>query len=157
MPLITIQTVIDAPLDRVFDLSRSIDAHTDSMTGTGEIAVAGITSGLIGLEEEVTWQAKHLGVVQRLRVQITRFDRPNHFQDRMLEGAFKSMQHDHNFELLNGKTVMTDRFEFVAPLGFLGRLVERLFLTRYMTRLVEERNAVLKQLAESEAWRRYLL
>ena len=156
MAVITIQTVIAAPRERVFDLARSVDAHQDTAAATGERAVAGVTTGLLGLDEEVTWRAKHFGVVQHLRVKMTQFDRPAHFQDVMLEGAFRSMQHDHSFEEVDGRTVMRDRFEFVAPLGFLGRIAERLFLVRYMRSFIVERNAVLKQTAESDAWRRYL-
>lgn len=156
MAVITLETVIDAPRERVFDLARSVDAHQDTTASTGERAVAGVITGLLGPDEEVTWCAKHFGVTQRLRVQMTRYERPAHFQDMMLEGAFRSMCHDHTFEERDGKTVMRDRFEFTAPLGFLGRLTERLFLTRYMRRFMEERNRALKRTAESDGWRRYL-
>jgi ligand-binding SRPBCC domain-containing protein len=115
-----------------------------------------VTSGLLGPEEEVTWEAIHFGITQRLRVKMTRFDRPRHFQDVMLEGAFSHMQHDHRFESREGKTVMTDRFEFQSPLGFLGRIVDRLILASYMRRFIVKRNAILKQTAESDAWRKYL-
>jgi hypothetical protein len=87
MSVITLETVIDAPRERVFDLARSIDAHQDTTAATGEKAIAGVTSGLLGLEEEVTWQARHFGVVQRLRVKMTRFDRPAYFQDVMVQGS----------------------------------------------------------------------
>src|SRR5205823_8803096 len=69
---ICLQTVIAAPKERVFDLARSIDAHQDTAEHTGERAVAGVTSGLLGPEEEVTWEARHFGVRQRLRVKMTR-------------------------------------------------------------------------------------
>ena len=59
MPVIELATSIAAPIDRVFDLARSIDLHTNSTSGTGERAVAGVTSGLIGPEQEVTWRARH--------------------------------------------------------------------------------------------------
>ena len=156
MAVITLETPIDAPRERVFDLARSIDAHQDTAAATGEKAVAGVTSGLLGPGEEVTWEARHFGVVQRLRVKMTRFERPVRFQDVMVDGAFRSMQHDHIFEEKGGMTLMRDRFELVAPLGDLGRLAERLFLTRYMRRFLEERNAVLKRTAESNDWRKYL-
>lgn len=116
-----------------------------------------MATGLLGLNEEVTWQAKHFSIVQQLRVKMTAFEHPVYFQDRMLEGPFHSMQHDHLFEVRDGKTVMRDRFEFVAPLGLLGRLAEHLVLVRYMRRFIEGRNLVLKQMAESEVWREYLL
>ena len=117
MPVITLETVIEAPRERVFDLSRSIDAHQDTTAATGEKAVAGVTSGLLGPDEEVTWQARHFGVVQRLRVKITYFDRPAHFQDVMLQGAFRSMRRDGRSSKPAGQTIMRDRFEFAKPLG----------------------------------------
>jgi ligand-binding SRPBCC domain-containing protein len=156
MTVLTLETVIDAPRERVFDLSRSIDVHQETAAATGEKAVASVTSGLLGPEQEVTWQARHFGVVQRLRVKMTRFDRPAHFQDVMVAGAFRSMKHDHIFAERDGRTIMRDRFEFAAPLGPLGWLAERLFLARYMRRFLEERNAVLKRTAESSDWGKYL-
>ncbi|SDS21891.1 SRPBCC family protein [Opitutus sp. GAS368] len=156
MAVIHLETAIDAPRERVFDLARSIDVHQDSMEGTDERAVAGVTSGLIGLGQEVTWEARHLGVTQRLRVKITQFDRPRHFQDVMLRGTFGRMKHDHIFEDRQGKTMMIDRFDFRSPLGWLGSIFDRLFLTAYMHRLLVKRNAVLKQASESDSWKKYL-
>jgi ligand-binding SRPBCC domain-containing protein len=156
MPVINLQTLINAPRERVFDLARSIEAHLSSTDDTSERVVAGVTSGLIGLNEEVTWEARHLGVKQRLKVRMTQLTRPSHFQDTMLEGAFKHMRHDHTFEDQGGKTLMTDRFEFEAPLGVLGRMAESLFLTSYMRRFIVKRNSILKHMAESDEWRKYL-
>jgi ligand-binding SRPBCC domain-containing protein len=156
MPLIYLETAIDAPEERVFDLARSIDAHQDTAAASGERAIGGVTSGLLGPNQEVTWRARHFGIVQRLRVKMTAFDRPRHFQDVMLEGAFKHMTHNHRFEPRGAGTLMIDRFDFAAPLGVLGRFAEHLFLTRYMRTFLVERNAILKQLAESEQWKRYL-
>jgi ligand-binding SRPBCC domain-containing protein len=156
MPVIELSTVIRAPRERVFDLVRSIDAHQDSTGGTKERAVAGVTKGLIGMNGEVTWEARHFGVRQRLTVRVTAFDRPNHFQDVMIVGAFKSMIHDHAFAGHPAGTLMSDRFEFKSPLGFLGSIVDRVFLASYMRRFIVRRNEVLKQLAESAEWSRYL-
>lgn len=50
------------PKAGLFDLARSIDAHTDSMAQSREEAVGGVRSGLISLGEEVTWRAWHFGV-----------------------------------------------------------------------------------------------
>jgi len=112
MPLIELSTVISAPPERVFDLTRSIDAHQDSTEETDERAVAGVTRGLLRLDDEVTWEARHLGVRQRLSIRVTVFDRPRHFQDVMVAGAFKHMKHDHEFLKHPNGTLMIDRFEF---------------------------------------------
>jgi len=156
MAVIHIQTSIAAPKERVFDLSRSIDAHQDTAKHTGERAVAGVTTGLLGPEQEVTWEAKHFGVRRRLKVKMSKFDRPNHFQDIMLEGVFRNMQHDHIFEDTKEGTLMIDRFEFSSPLGFLGRMVDVLFLENYMRRFILKRNAILKHTAESSDWKKYI-
>ena len=152
-------TVIRAPIDRCFDLARSVEVHLAGNVHFGEQAVAlgGVTSGLVGLSEEVTWRARHLGVRQKLTSRITAMDRPDYFQDTMVRGAFRSMQHDHYFRVLDGGlTEMRDVFRFAAPLPVLGRIAEVLLLRRYMSALLRERNMVLKQIAESNEWRRYL-
>jgi hypothetical protein len=51
---------------------------------------------------------------------------------------------------------MEDVFRFAAPLPVLGRLAEILVLRKYMQRLLRERNAVLKEIAESGDWERFL-
>ena len=129
MPIIELSTVIHTSRERVFDLARSIDAHQDCTGGTEERAVAGVTRGLIGMGDEVTWEARHFGVRQRLTVRVTAFDRPRHFQDIMISGAFKSMVHDHEFAEHPTGTLMRDRFEFASPLGILGKIADGLFLT----------------------------
>ena len=150
MSKLELSTLINAPVERVFDLSRSIDLHVESTKHTGEKAIAGRTSGLIGFGETVTWRAKHLGIWQTLSSKITEFDYPNHFTDEMVEGAFKSIKHKHLFYAVDGKTLMKDIFVFVSPFGILGKLANFLFLTSYMKRLLEERNGVIKEAAESD-------
>jgi ligand-binding SRPBCC domain-containing protein len=149
MPSITIETLINAPIQRCFDLSRNIDLHTDSMKHTGEKAIAGRTSGLIELGETVTWEAKHFGIRQTLTSKITEFDYPNYFVDEQVSGAFKTIRHEHRFEAHGGQTLMTDVFTFESPLGLLGRLANILFLKSYMKRLLVKRNEIIKQAAES--------
>ncbi len=156
MPLIELTTRIAAPRERVFDLARSIDLHLASTAQTGERAVGGVISGLIGPDEEVTWRARHFGVVQHLTSRITRFDRPRHFRDSMVRGAFKRFDHDHIFEEAGGATLMIDRFDFTTPLGVLGRIADSVFLRRYLEKFLETRNKAIRRAAESEAWRKFL-
>lgn len=152
-----LQTHIAAPIERCFDLARSIELHLLGTESTGEKAIGGVTSGLIGEGQSVRWRAKHFGVWQALEVRITAFERPVFFQDTMVKGAFRSMQHDHMFQRVDaGHTLMEDRFVFAAPLPIVGRLVEVLFLRSYMQRFLQQRNAVLKQAAESDQWKNLL-
>jgi ligand-binding SRPBCC domain-containing protein len=147
MPKIEFFTTINAPIQKVFDLARSIDLHMESTKQTGEQAIAGKTSSLIELGETVTWRAKHFGIWQTLTSKITEFDRPNYFVDEMVQGTFKSIRHHHYFSNVDGRTLMKDVFIFESPLGILGRLLNWLVLTRYMRNLLEKRNRVIKRAA----------
>jgi ligand-binding SRPBCC domain-containing protein len=152
-------TTISAPIERCFDLSRSVEVHLAGNVHFGEAAVAlgGVTSGLIGLGQRVTWRAKHLGVWQNLTSEITAMDRPVYFQDAMVEGIFKFMKHDHFFQSISpGETAMRDVFCFAAPVPLFGWFAEILVLRRYMRDLLHERNTVIKQIAESPDWRLYI-
>lgn len=122
-------------------------AHTD------EEAVAGITNGLIGLNETVTWKAKHLLKTRILKSKITAMDRPLSFTDEMVDGDFKSLKHEHHFKSIENGTLVIDLFSFEAPYGSLGRFVNQLFLTNYLKKLLEQRNKVIKEYAESEKWK----
>ena len=156
MPIIKIEMKIDAPIQRVFDLARSIDLHTESMSNSKEKAVAGKTKGLINKDETVTWEAIHFGIKQKLTSKITIFERPHRFRDSMVKGTFERFDHDHFFETKNSQTIMKDVFDYDSPLGFLGNIADALFLENYMTELLESRNALIKTVAESDDWRKYI-
>lgn len=152
MAKIELSLHVAAPPARCFDLARSVEAHTDSTQATRERAVAGRTQGLLVLGDQVTWRAKHLGVWQELTSQLTAYDRPAHFRDSLVRGAFARFDHDHFFTPSRGGTLVRDVFEYRAPLGPLGWVAEQLFLTAYMRRFLKARLSALKHMAESEAW-----
>lgn len=156
MPRIEIRTEIKANIKLVFDLSRSIDLHKISTEHTRETAIAGITSGLIGMDESVTWRARHFGVYQTLTSRITGFNYPIFFIDEMVSGAFRSFRHEHHFIDSDGVTIMTDIFDYRSPMGILGVLADKLFLQKYMTKLLIERNRIVKEFAESGRGRELL-
>jgi ligand-binding SRPBCC domain-containing protein len=148
MPVIKIVTLINAPLQKCFDLSRSIDLHMHSMKHTKEVAIAGITSGLINLNETVTWKARHFGLIFTMTIKITAIQTADCFVDEQVKGPFKKLKHTHQFRLENKQTKMTDIFEFESPYGIIGKIVDRIFLETYMKRLLVRRNEVIKEEAE---------
>ncbi|RYZ61778.1 MAG: cell division protein [Chitinophagaceae bacterium] len=156
MPLIHLQTFINASPETVFDLSRSVDLHKASMTHHREEIIDGMPAGLMGLGDTVTWKANHLFRSRTLKVKITALNPPEFFADEMIEGDFKQMRHEHAFKAMNGGTLMIDRFLFTAPFGMIGTLVSFLFLKRYMTNLLEQRNQTIKDIAESTQAKQYL-
>ena len=150
MTRILLYTLIQAPIALCFDLARDTSVHLQSTAQTKERVVAGRREGLFESGDEVTWEAVHLGVRQRLSTKITRMEPPLFFEDTMQKGAFKNMRHEHHFSEEDGITTMTDIFEYEVPLGRAGRLFDRLYLEKYMRNLLLLRNAAIKNLAEKD-------
>lgn len=156
MPVLEIRTEIDAPVERCFLLSLSVDLHRKGAADTGEEIVGGIKKGLMKLNDTVTWRARHLGIKQDLTSRISAYSFPNYFISEQVKGAFKRIHHQHVFHPAEKGTVMTDLFEFEAPFGVLGKLASRLFLKSYMKKFLLIRNETIKRTAESGDWKTYI-
>jgi ligand-binding SRPBCC domain-containing protein len=156
MPTIILETQIKAKAEICYNLSLSVDLHKASTQKTGEYIVAGVKSGMMKLGETVTWKAKHFGLWQELSTQISDATPFIYFKDVMIKGAFKSMEHEHFFEEKQTETLMKDVFKFSSPLGILGKLFNTLILKRYMTDFLMERNEMIKKIAETEDWKKYM-
>ena len=157
MPTIHLTTFIPAPVKRVFDLSRSISLHKLSMQHTGEVAVGGVTSGLIKQDETVTWKAKHLFKTRFFTSKITEMLPFEKFTDKMIRGDFKSFEHEHHFKPCENGTIVIDLFHFESPYGLLGKWFNSFYLTKYMKLLLEQRNKTIKDYAETGKWKKLLI
>ncbi|PZS19905.1 MAG: cyclase [Pseudonocardiales bacterium] len=150
MPSIRLKTDVAASAPDCFDLSLSVDAHTESMDSSGEQAVGGTTSGLMRPGDTVTWRARHFGVTFRMTSAITAYDRPARFVDEQQHGPFQYWWHEHTFIPLDtAHTLMVDTVQFRSPLGPFGAIADRLVLAQYMTSLLRQRNQWLKTALES--------
>ena len=156
MPVIQLSTFIKAPVERVFDLSRSIDLHKVSTKHSNEEAVAGVMEGLINLNETVTWQADHLFKKRNFTSVISKMTIPQYFRDEMIEGDFLSFKHDHYFDASGGGTIMKDNIFFKTPFDIIGAALNKIYLTRYLKNLIIKRNECIKLYAESEKWKTIL-
>ena len=157
MPTIHLTTFIAAPIERVFDLSRSVDLHKHTMRKHKEEPISGVINGLLNEGTEVTWKAHHLFKARILKTKITAFDKPNSFTDEQITGDFKMMKHQHFFKPIENGTIMIDIFRFETPYKLLGGLVNGIYLNGYMKSLLEERNKMIKAIAEGNGWKNYLI
>ena len=148
---------MDAPMERCFKLSTSIDLV--SAAGTGEKAIGGVTSGLIGPNGSVEWQGRQFGRagIHTSRIDSTRIDgwRPySYFREVMVQGSFARFEHERHFAIMDDGTRMRDEIRFSIP-GLFSGLSEKL-VRRHLVQMLKRRNALIKRVAESEQWRRYL-
>ncbi|WJS95251.1 SRPBCC family protein [Flavobacterium johnsoniae] len=148
MTTINLTTKINASKKIIFDASRNIDIHQQSASPTKEKAIAGVTSGLINLNETVTWRGKHFGFYLTHKSRITAMNLYDYFVDEMEKGKFKSFRHEHFFEEKNDFTIMKDKLLYETPFGVFGKLFDVLFLKKHLTNFLLERNKVLKEVSE---------
>ncbi len=157
MPTIHLTTFIEAPVQRVFDLSRNIELHKQSMSKHKEEAVAGVRFGLIQKDESVTWKAKHFFKTRYLRSEITAMKIPEMFTDQQAKGDFKMMKHEHHFQPYTNGTIMIDLFYFESPYGTVGKWFNSIYLKRYLRKMLEHRNKIIKEFAETDKWKKLLI
>jgi ligand-binding SRPBCC domain-containing protein len=156
METIRLMTWIDAPMERCFKLSASVDLHVVSAAASKEEAVDGVKTGIIGEGQTVTFRGRHFGLRLRHTSRIDRWRPCTYFRDTMVAGSFKYFTHEHFFAAMDDGTRMNDEIRFSAPYGMLGRWATKLLVRRHLIALLVRRNQVIKRVAESEEWHRYL-
>ncbi|QDU35092.1 hypothetical protein KS4_31700 [Poriferisphaera corsica] len=146
-----IQTVISAPIETCFELACNVDFHK-SLDTNSERIIGGKTSGMLQIDDQITWESTHFGIKQKFVSKITALTSPTHLQDVMVEGAFKSYTHDHYFEKIDDiHTRMNDIIQYEVPMWAIGRLMEIGFMNKYLHNLIESRCNAIKEKAEQIA------
>jgi ligand-binding SRPBCC domain-containing protein len=155
METIRLGTWIDAPVERCFLLSLSVDLHIAAARSTRATANAEVTDGIISEGETLTFKGRHFGVRWRHTSLIEKLRPHSYYRDVMIAGPFQHFEHDHHFAAMDDGTRMRDEIRFCAR-GLFGRLKTRIFLRKRLKAYLIERNAMIKRLAESEDWHKYL-
>ena len=156
---------IRAPIERCFALSTRIELVQRTL---GMKLIGDLTTGHITANSRVTWQGWKFGLPTTHHTLITAFEPPHtltsgktaFFQDTQERGRFAFFQHDHHFheEMLTNTPITTlrDEIRFALPFGPLGRLAANCLLAPHIRKLAHQRFALIKQLAETDAWREWL-
>jgi ligand-binding SRPBCC domain-containing protein len=152
---VTVEVVTDiaASAATVFDLELDMDVHAASLAGHQERVRTSTGRPQLGLGDVVTLRARHFGVTWRMTSQVVELDRPHRFVDVQVAGPFRRFRHEHVFVPTPGGTRMTDRVAFTAPLGAPGAAVGRLVVGPYLRRLLQQRGAHVRSVAEGQEGR----
>ncbi len=145
MTSFTLERVIPAPPGDVFDVSLDVGLHLMSQRSHGERVASGRTSGRLAEGEQVTWSARHFGLRFRMTSLVFDVERPRRFRDRQVRGPFGSFLHIHEFEPLDGGTLMRDTIDFRSPLGPIGRMVDVSVMRRHLIGVITERNDAISE------------
>lgn len=82
---------------------------------------------------------------------------PHFFIDEMIKGDFKSFRHEHHYKPVENGCIMIDLIHFESPFGIIGKLLNHFYLENYLTKLLQQRNLVIKDYAESTKWKAILI
>ncbi len=154
--------VITAPITRVFELVRSVDAHTATSSKIGGLAVGGRTSGLAQVGDVTIWSARFFGLRFKLATRVTALESPQRMTETLERGLFTEFGHVYTLRSLeSGAVELTDAFTFRSPLGVIGAVFDKLVLKPVMTKAMTARLEGLKRIAQgdewqSDEWRRFL-
>lgn len=146
---------IQAPMGLCFALSRHLRVGERVL---GMLPVEGRTDGLVTAGDTVRWEGMRFGFAN-FHVSLVppdTWEPPHFFQDRMIEGLFRSFEHDHSFVETESGTFLDDCIRFTMPFGRAGDLLGRAVVVPHMLGVLRRRFSLLKRLAETDEWRDYL-
>jgi ligand-binding SRPBCC domain-containing protein len=135
--------------------------------------VGGVMRGHVGAGSRVVWRGWKFGLMTEHHTVITQFAPPHTgrigdpaaefdgqqvawFEDSQERGRFASFRHMHLFRQYRHEVRLEDTVVFSLPLGWLGAVVAGLIVAPHARRLMHERFALIKRLAESDAWKLYV-
>jgi ligand-binding SRPBCC domain-containing protein len=86
------------------------------------------------------------GIPVRWLTEIERWDPPFQFVDVQTKGPYRLWRHTHRFVERDGGTTILDSVEYALPFGILGRLVDRLWVARDLSRIFDYRAQRVREL-----------
>ena len=156
MPTIHLTTFIAAPVERVFDLSRNLTIYKTLMKDRKETMSSGAATNLVSQGETMTFHAKHLGKTRLVMTRVVEIQKPNSLVQEQVKGDLLHFKHEHHFKAVENGTILIDMIDFDGPRDFIGKIIGKLYLKRYLEKLIHKRNTLIQQYAESEKWRAVL-
>jgi ligand-binding SRPBCC domain-containing protein len=147
---------VNAPIERCFLLSTHLDLVKRSLKMHVVSGESTRMTGLIEGGDRVMWRGWMFGLPQVHETLITKYERPDFFQDSMERGRFKRFQHDHFFVEVGGRTLLNDKIRFSMPFGSLMRPIAHMVMMPHISKLLRQRLELLKLVAEGEEWKQYL-
>jgi ligand-binding SRPBCC domain-containing protein len=156
MPKIHLTSFIQAPVDRVFNLSRHLVLRKKSLMAPKEQLMSSSAENLVQQGETITFRAKHLGKTREVTARVTELTQPLHFTEEQVRGDLKSYRHEFHFKPADNGTILIDILEYEGPRDMLGSLASAFFLRKYLESIVRRQHQLLREYAESEKWRAVL-
>jgi len=86
-----------------------------------------------------------LGIPLKWCTEITHVEDKKYFVDEQRFGPYAFWHHQHHFTAVSGGVLMEDVLNYKVPLGFLGNMVDWLFIKKEVTGIFDYRKKILKE------------
>lgn len=153
MSTIHVTTFVAAPAARVFDLSRNLSIYRKIFKQGAEQFSSTAGGNLLNQGDTILINAKHLGKIRSVTLKITAYNKPWFYTEEQIRGDLFSYKHEHHFKEAENGAIMIDIIEYEYPRDMIGKLLGKLYMKKYMEELVNTRNRLIKDYAESEKWK----
>lgn len=154
---IRVETWINAPMERCFEIALRVETHGGSaliervIDGPGG---SGDSDRCMHDGDQLTRESKHFGKKIRYTTRIEQVRPFTYFREMRVSGALSRYEHDHHFAPMDDGTRMRDEICFAVPMGGLGKLATKMFLRKRLTAVLRARSHEIKRLAESDIWKK---
>jgi len=91
----------------------------------------------------IDYTIRILGKRIRWRTLITEYECPVRFIDQQLKGPYSMWHHTHEFKNVDGGVEIIDTVRYVVPFGFIGNIVNILFIKPDLMRIFKYRYKII--------------
>jgi len=156
MGFIHITSFVSAPANIVCDLSRHMLLQKKAMEKIGARQIRGVSSGLLSDNEIVLWAIRMWRKEVFFSLKITESTAGHFIREEMMQGGLESFKHLRHFKHIQNGTLVIDEIFYTMPKKFWSVWIDRLWLNKTLYTLLEERNKILRDYAETNKWKALL-
>ena len=157
MKLYTLESnqFINKPIEEVFQFfskPENLSVITPAKLGFKILSPNPIKMGVGRL---IDYNIYLLGIPKHWRTLITDYEPPNIFVDQQIKGPYAMWHHTHTFHKVKGGGEIKARVGYSIPFGFLGRLLNYLWIKRDLNNIFLHRKKVIDKLFENNDYKSY--
>jgi ligand-binding SRPBCC domain-containing protein len=134
------------PLDKVFEFFE--DPLNLARITPPNLGFVVKTPGPIEMRQGtiIDYTIRWLGLPVKWRTLITEYQPGKYFVDEQSRGPYKLWRHHHEFSVVDGASLISDRVEYQLPMGIIGRLAHGMIVGRQLQRIFAYRQRAIARI-----------
>jgi len=126
------------------------------MEKIGARQIRGVSTGLLPNNENILWSVRMWQKEFFFSLKISETKQGHFIQEEMIQSPLDSFKHLRHFKSIQNGTLVIDEIYYSLPKKFWAVWIDKFWVNPTLHQLLEERNNLLKEYAESNKWRALL-